>query len=140
VLLPHISGHPARLAARHLVEPHADRPQKVTSADDKGFETREFVAQLRTINVTPPVAQFTKGRDSAIDGRTTRHRGLPMVGWQFTLARATYNLVRLPKLLMLAASRPKSVQGVPAGWKSRCSMTAFRQPARSLSENGLRLL
>ena len=28
-----------------------------------------------------------------------RHRGLPKVGWQFTLAMAAYNLVRLPKLL-----------------------------------------
>jgi len=28
-----------------------------------------------------------------------RHRGLPKVGWQFTLAMAAYNLIRLPKLL-----------------------------------------
>ena len=28
-----------------------------------------------------------------------RHRGLPKVGWQFTLAMPAYNLVRLPKLL-----------------------------------------
>jgi transposase len=31
--------------------------------------------------------------------RKMRHRGLPKVGWQFTLAMAAYNLVRLPKLL-----------------------------------------
>ena len=36
--------------------------------------------------------------------RKMRHRGLPKVGWQFTLAMAAYNLVRLPKLL--AAPRP----------------------------------
>src|SRR6201994_1359762 len=30
--------------------------------------------------------------------RKMRHRGLPKVGWQFTLAMAAYNLVRLPKL------------------------------------------
>lgn len=29
----------------------------------------------------------------------TRHRGVPRVGWMFTLAAAAYNLVRLPKLL-----------------------------------------
>ncbi len=28
-----------------------------------------------------------------------RHRGLPKVNWQFTLAMAAYDLVRLPKLL-----------------------------------------
>jgi len=33
----------------------------------------------------------------------TRHRGLARVGWQFTLAMAAYNLVRLPKLLAIAA-------------------------------------
>ena len=31
--------------------------------------------------------------------RKMRHRGLPKVDWQFTLAMAAYNLVRLPKLL-----------------------------------------
>jgi hypothetical protein len=31
--------------------------------------------------------------------RKTRHRGLGRVGWQFTLALAAYNLIRLPKLL-----------------------------------------
>ena len=35
--------------------------------------------------------------------RKMRHRGLPRVGWQFTLAMAAYNLVRLPKLLAAAA-------------------------------------
>jgi len=31
--------------------------------------------------------------------RKVRHRGLARVGWQFTLALAAYNLIRLPKLL-----------------------------------------
>src|SRR4051812_24797440 len=31
--------------------------------------------------------------------RKTRHRGVPRVGWQFTLTAAAYNLIRLPKLL-----------------------------------------
>jgi DDE family transposase len=33
----------------------------------------------------------------------TRHRGLPRVGWQFTLALAAYNLIRIPKLLVALA-------------------------------------
>jgi IS5 family transposase len=69
------SGHAERLAALHLVEPHAERPQKVTLGGDKGFDTGDFVAELREINVTPHVAQNTSGRRSAIDGRTTRHPG-----------------------------------------------------------------
>lgn len=69
------SGHAERLAALHLVGPHADRPRRVTLAGDKGFDTRDFVAELREINVTPHLAQNTSGRRSAIDGRTTRHPG-----------------------------------------------------------------
>ena len=35
--------------------------------------------------------------------RKARHRGLPKIDWQFTFAMAAYNLVRLPKLLAVAA-------------------------------------
>lgn len=97
---------------------------------DKNYDTRDFVAAMRRLGVTPHVAQHANARRSAIDGRTTRHpgdevgrrirkrieevfgwgteiggmrrtllRGLERVGWNFTLRVATYNLVRLPKLL-----------------------------------------
>jgi IS5 family transposase len=69
------SGHAERLAALHLVAPRADPPRKVTLGGDKGFDTQDFVAELREINVTPHVAQNTSGRRSAIDGRTKRHPG-----------------------------------------------------------------
>jgi transposase len=69
------SGHAERFAALHLVEPRANRAEKVTLAGDKGFDTQDFVAELREINVTPHVAQNVSGRRSAIDGRTTRHPG-----------------------------------------------------------------
>jgi IS4 transposase len=35
--------------------------------------------------------------------RRARHRGKERVGWQFTLAAAAYNLIRLPRLLGAAA-------------------------------------
>jgi hypothetical protein len=69
------SGYAERLAALHLVEPRADRPRQVTLAGDKGFDTQDFVTELREINVIPHVAQNTSRRRSAIDGRTTRHPG-----------------------------------------------------------------
>jgi transposase len=69
------SGHAERLAAQHLIEPFADRPQRITVGGDKGFDTQDFVAEMREINVTPHVAQNDNGRRSAIDGRTTRHPG-----------------------------------------------------------------
>jgi transposase len=46
-----------------------------TLGADKGYDTADFVADLRALNVTPHVAQNTAGRRSAIDGRTTRHAG-----------------------------------------------------------------
>lgn len=50
--------------------------QRVTVAADKGYDTRDFVAELRQMNVTPQVAQNEKrAGGSAIDGRTVRHSG-----------------------------------------------------------------
>jgi transposase len=99
----------------------------VTVGADKGYDTKEFVAECRQMNATPHVAQ--KARHSAIDGRTTRHagyatsqvrrkrieeifgwmktvggmrklrhRGLQLVGCMFTFAAAAYNLVRMRNL------------------------------------------
>lgn len=49
---------------------------RVTVAGDKGYDTKDFVAELRQMNVTPHVAQNAYGnRRSAIDERTTRHAG-----------------------------------------------------------------
>jgi transposase len=48
---------------------------RITVGGDKAFDTDKFVAELRDLNATPHVAQNDKGRDSAIDGRTTRHPG-----------------------------------------------------------------
>jgi transposase len=68
-------GHAERMAALHVIEPHADRPNKITLGGDKGFDSADFVNELRSMNVTPHVAQNTSNRRSAIDGRTTRHSG-----------------------------------------------------------------
>ncbi len=47
-----------------------------TLGGDKGYDTRDFVALLRKRRITPHVAANTERRGgSAIDGRTTRHRG-----------------------------------------------------------------
>jgi transposase len=50
--------------------------RRVTVGGDKGYDTRDFVAECRNMNVTPHIAQNTKRNGgSAIDGRTTRHGG-----------------------------------------------------------------
>jgi transposase len=68
-------GHAERVAGLHMVEPRADRAGRITLGGDKGFDAEDFVNELRSMGVTPHVAQNTNGRRSAIDGRTTRHGG-----------------------------------------------------------------
>jgi hypothetical protein len=48
-----------------------------TIAGDKNFDARPFVATVRALGFTPHVAQFGDSvrRRSAVDRRTTRHRG-----------------------------------------------------------------
>ncbi|MER9390458.1 IS5 family transposase, partial [Mesorhizobium sp. M0435] len=68
-------GHAERVAALHMIEPRADRPQAITLGADKAYDAEDFINELRSIKVTPHVAQNTNGRRSAIDRRTTRHGG-----------------------------------------------------------------
>ena len=68
------SGHAERAAALALLGEREGR-ERVTLGADKGYDTRDFVAAVRLLGVTPHVAQNTTNRASAIDGRTTRHPG-----------------------------------------------------------------
>jgi len=47
--------------------------QQLTLAADQGYDADKFDSDLRKACVTPHIAQ--KSRNSAIDGRTTRHAG-----------------------------------------------------------------
>ncbi len=67
-------GHGERDAALVMIEDLPGR-HRLTVAADKGYDTRDFVAGLRAMTVTPHIAQHTTGRRSAIDDRTTRHVG-----------------------------------------------------------------
>jgi transposase len=127
------NGTAEREAALDMIDrqdPGSER--RLTLGADKGYDTSDFVADLREKCVTPHVAQKVKG--SAIDGRTTRHagyaisqqkrkrveepfgwaktiagldkvkvRGLARVRHAFTFAMAAYNLIRMPRLLAQAA-------------------------------------
>ena len=50
--------------------------KQVTVGGDKGYDTADFVAECRNLNVTPHVAQnLERPGGSAIDARTTHHAG-----------------------------------------------------------------
>jgi hypothetical protein len=68
--LTRVSGHAERLAALDLIAPHSDRPRAVTLGADKGYDAKDFVMELRELNVRPHIAQNSSGRRSAIDRRT----------------------------------------------------------------------
>jgi transposase len=72
-LLP-ATGTAEREAAMAMIE-NLTGNQRITLAADKAYDTADFVAEMRRLGVTPHVTQNTKGRRSAIDGRTTRHAG-----------------------------------------------------------------
>ena len=68
------SGTAEREAAIEMVGA-LEGSHRITVGGDKAYDTADFVADIRELGVTPHVAQNTNGRRSAIDGRTTRHRG-----------------------------------------------------------------
>jgi len=69
------NGTAERDAALVMLERIPGKKQ-VTVGGDKGFDTRDFVAECRHLGVTPHVAQnVQRNGGSAIDGRTTRHLG-----------------------------------------------------------------
>jgi len=104
---------------------------RVTLGGDKNYDTKEFVQEMRDHQVTPHLAlkattiidaRTTRHRGYAISQqkrkrveeifgwlktvgglRKTRHRGVKRVGWMFTFALATYNLVRMRNLAAIAA-------------------------------------
>jgi IS5 family transposase len=73
--LTRADGHAERVAALHMMEPRAERPRRVTLGADKAYDVEDFVNELRSMKVTPHVAQNIANRRSAIDRRTTRHAG-----------------------------------------------------------------
>ena len=126
VLVTEATGRAERQAAVDLLS-RLRGAGRITLGGDKNYDTRGFVAKCREMRVTPQVAQNTKGRASAIDGRTTRHPGYAIsqrveeiFGWTKTvgggrklryigvarnqlwadLTVAAYNLVRMAKLAL----------------------------------------
>src|SRR5881628_642287 len=73
--LQQCSGLAERHAAMIMTE-RVEGVECITLGADKGYDTKEFVKEMRGMNVTPHVSQNTKRQGgSAIDGRTTRHDG-----------------------------------------------------------------
>jgi hypothetical protein len=123
--LRQVSGSVEREAAAAMIVRHSPGAQRITVGGDKAFDTADFVADMRALNVTPHVA---------IDGRTTRHdgyetsqqkrkrveepfgwgktigglarpmlRGIKKLDFKFIWTMAAYDLIKLPRLIGAAA-------------------------------------
>jgi transposase len=66
-------GYAERATAVEMLARLPTMARRRTVAGDKGYDTKGFVAGVRDLGFTPHVAP--NPRYSAIDGRTTRHRG-----------------------------------------------------------------
>ena len=72
--LTRADGHAERRAALDIIHRHSPgSTRRLTLGANKGFDSAGFVADLRQAHVSPHVGRKT--RNSAIDGRTTRHLG-----------------------------------------------------------------
>jgi transposase len=69
-------GYAERRMALEMLDNNLPGQRRITVGADKGYDTRDFIADCRARNVTPHVAQnITKQRGSNIDARTTSQPG-----------------------------------------------------------------
>jgi transposase len=75
-MVTHADGYAERDAALLMLhEKQKDRSRRITVGADKAYDTKDFVATARELNVTPHVTKNEKGRRSNLDRRTTRQPG-----------------------------------------------------------------
>jgi IS5 family transposase len=71
----HATGKAEREVAANLLSDLSGMKKRTVGAD-KNYDTAEFVADCRAMNITPHVARNdNRNGGSAIDGRTSRHAG-----------------------------------------------------------------
>jgi transposase len=99
------TGTAEREAAKKMIQKLPRTSKRITLGADKGYDTKDFVKDLRKLKVTPHVAQNNSNRKSAIDGRTTTGLGYAMsqkirkrieegFGWMKTVGRLRKTMYR----------------------------------------------
>ncbi len=69
-------GYAEREAALLMLQDkQKGRKRRITVGADKAYDTKDFIAATRALNVTAHVTKNEKGRRSNLDRRTTRHPG-----------------------------------------------------------------
>ena len=73
--LSEATGYAERDTALEMLGRLPPTRRRRTVAGDKAYDTRQFVADVRELGITPHLAPNTTRQRSTIDGRTTRHEG-----------------------------------------------------------------
>ena len=73
--LSEANGYAERDTALEMLSRLPASQRRRTVAGDKGYDTKDFVAEVRERGFTPHIAPNTTRQQSTIDGRTTRHEG-----------------------------------------------------------------
>jgi transposase len=73
--LSEANGYAERDTALEMLGRLPATKRRRTLAGDKGYDTKDFVADVRALGITPHIAPNTTRQRSTIDGRTTRHPG-----------------------------------------------------------------
>jgi hypothetical protein len=122
------TGTAERAAAEEMIVRHSPGARRITLGADKAYDAAAFVADMRAFNVTLSgrrsaidtrttrhpgyvVSQQNRKRieESFGWGKTIGGlarpmlRGVKKLGFKFTLTMASYNLIRLPKLIEATA-------------------------------------
>ena len=118
--LTQATGTAEREAAHAMVRAAKRRHRgRLTVGGDKGFDTQGFVAGVREMGVTAHVAQNKSNRRSAIDGRTTRHKGYEVSQWKRKLIEQVFGWMKtvgaLRKTRHRGAPRVGCVHLLPGG-------------------------
>ena len=95
---------------------------RVTVGADKAYDTKDFVAECRNMQVTPQVAQnIRRPGGSAIDGRTTRHHGYAIS--QKKRKRIEESFGWLKTIALMRKVRHRGIQKV--GWVFTFAAAAY---------------
>jgi len=75
-MVTHADGYAERDAALLMLQQKQEgRSRRITVGADKAYDSKDFVATARELNVTPHVTKNDNGRRSNLDRRTTRQPG-----------------------------------------------------------------
>ena len=107
------TGKAEREAATSMVKRiKKGRPTKrLTLGADKGYDTADFVKDMRKLKVTPHVAQNDTNRSSAIDNRTTSQPGYKISQWKRKIIEEVYGWLKTVGLMRKTRHKGLSLGG-----------------------------